>query len=121
MERRWKPLWKGEKCHVELVLEALNIEHIHNSGSFSLADTLADERWQAEFERFWLQYQHQPLRGRDVIVRSFCPKLYGLHVIKLAVLLVLMGGVQKTEGGMKLRGESHLLLVGDPGRPAIVV
>ena len=36
--------------------------------------------------------------------------------MKLAVLLVLVGGVPRHhENGTKTRGESHLLLIGDPG------
>lgn len=36
--------------------------------------------------------------------------------MKLAVCLVLTGGVQHRENsGSRIRGESHLLLVGDPG------
>jgi DNA helicase MCM9 len=42
--------------------------------------------------------------------------VYGLHTVKLALLLVLIGGVQYTDpNGLKVRGESHLLLIGDPG------
>jgi len=37
-------------------------------------------------------------------------------LIKLAVTLCLIGGVTHTEKtGMRVRGEIHLLLVGDPG------
>lgn len=48
---------------------------------------------------------------------SFCAlQVYGLFVIKLAIGLVLAGGVSKDPGsGARVRGESHLLLVGDPG------
>ena len=42
--------------------------------------------------------------------------MYGLYVIKLAVAILVAGGVQKeVAGGTRVRGESHMLLVGDPG------
>ncbi len=69
-----------------------------------------------EFEHFWLTHQHSPLAARNFIISSVCPQLYGLFLTKLAVLTTLIGGVPKTDAsGMKIRGESHLLIVGDPG------
>jgi DNA helicase MCM9 len=45
-----------------------------------------------------------------------CVQVYGLYVVKLAVLTVLIGGVaHRAENGTRVRGESHMLLVGDPG------
>ena len=39
-----------------------------------------------------------------------------MYVVKLAVCLVLVGGVSRKDvNGSRVRGESHLLLAGDPG------
>ncbi len=47
---------------------------------------------------------------------SIAPSIYGFDMIKEAVLLQLFGGVkkQKSDGGVT-RGDTHMLLVGDPG------
>ncbi|KAK9821222.1 hypothetical protein WJX81_002412 [Elliptochloris bilobata] len=58
----------------------------------------------------------RPLVGRNIIVASMCPQIRGLAAVKLATLLMLIGGLErKDEGGMHIRGEIHMLLVGDPG------
>ena len=45
-----------------------------------------------------------------------CPQLFGLFTVKLAALLMLIGGVPRDkEGDVRVRGEVHMLLVGDPG------
>ena len=60
------------------------------------------------------------LQGRNVILSSLCPQVYGLYVVKLAVAMVLAGGVAHShQSGTRTRGESHLLLVGDPGEPRV--
>jgi replicative DNA helicase Mcm len=52
----------------------------------------------------------------DDLVASICPTIYGMKHEKLAILYMLMGGVGKImPDGTKIRGESHLLLCGDPG------
>ena len=38
---------------------------------------------QKEFKLFWEVYAASPLKGRNVIVRSFCSKVYGLYVVKV--------------------------------------
>jgi DNA helicase MCM9 len=53
-------------------------------------------------------------------LKQFCPNIFGLYVIKLAVMLILVGGVRKKQSGAKIRGESHMLLVGDPGKSIVV-
>ncbi|KKN93625.1 hypothetical protein LCGC14_0194570 [marine sediment metagenome] len=51
----------------------------------------------------------------DKLVNSFAPTIYGLKEVKAALLLFLLGGVDKIRAdGIKLRGQSNILLVGDP-------
>lgn len=50
------------------------------------------------------------------IVRSVAPSIYGMEMIKEALITVLFGGVSRVApDGMKQRGESNLLMIGDPG------
>ena len=49
-------------------------------------------------------------------INSIAPSIYGHDKVKEALVLQLMGGVQKVrEDGTKTRGDMHILLVGDPG------
>ncbi|KAF9660826.1 hypothetical protein SADUNF_Sadunf19G0004000 [Salix dunnii] len=69
-----------------------------------------------KFKHFWSDFSDTPLKGRNAILRGICPQIFGLFTVKLAVALTLIGGVQHVDAsGSKIRGESHLLLVGDPG------
>jgi len=52
----------------------------------------------------------------DKIVKSIAPAIYGYDDIKLAIALQLFGGVpKKLPDGTEIRGDIHILLVGDPG------
>lgn len=43
-------------------------------------------------------------------------QLHGMFAAKLAVTLMLVGGVTRTSpDGMHIRGDIHVLMVGDPG------
>jgi hypothetical protein len=61
------------------------------------------------------EYQGQQLR---VLSSSLCPTIYGHELVKAGLLLALMGGVRKnvnSTNSVPIRGDIHVLLVGDPG------
>ncbi|NXC34652.1 MCM9 helicase, partial [Campylorhamphus procurvoides] len=110
--QRWKPFHEGSRCDLEIVLKA-NYVKVNNE---QLAGVVIDEEVRKEFEEFWEKHRNDPLAGRNEILASLCPQVFGLYLVKLAVGMVLAGGVQRTDAtGTRIRGESHLLLVGDPG------
>ena len=69
-----------------------------------------------EFDEFWREHEGCPLAGRNKILASICPQVYGLYAVKISVCLTIIGGLQRIDdSGTQVRGEIHLLLVGDPG------
>ena len=52
----------------------------------------------------------------DRLATSIAPEIYGHEDIKKALLILLVGGNdQVAEGSLKIRGCTHMLLMGDPG------
>src|SRR3989338_2020389 len=52
----------------------------------------------------------------EKLIAAIAPSIYGYERVKEALLLQLMGGVQKRRSdGVVSRGNIHILLVGDPG------
>lgn len=52
----------------------------------------------------------------DNLARSIAPSIHGLEDVKKILLLQMVGGVsEKFSDGMQIRGDIHVLLMGDPG------
>ncbi|XP_065908945.1 DNA helicase MCM8-like [Dysidea avara] len=67
-------------------------------------------------------YAIEEIHGdRDVfklIVGSLCPGIYGHEIVKAGLVLGLFGGSQDsncTKNAVPVRGDPHILIVGDPG------
>jgi len=58
------------------------------------------------------------LNGEDFynkLSSSIAPEIYGHEDVKKALLLLLVGGVDRNPAGMKIRGNINICLMGDPG------
>ncbi|MCG2720379.1 MAG: minichromosome maintenance protein MCM, partial [Nanoarchaeota archaeon] len=55
-------------------------------------------------------------RVYEMLINSIAPSIYGNENVKLALGLQMLGGVKKKKkDGTMIRGDMHILLVGDPG------
>lgn len=110
--RRWAPVVPEKRCELEMVVVANNLIIANEKQGC----TLVNDESKKDFEAFWDQFREEPLRGRNAIVRSICPQLHGLFLPKLTVVLTIIGGVPYLgDGGHHIRGEGHMLMIGDPG------
>ncbi len=116
VKRRWNSLGKAVdgRTDVSIVIHANHVKVINNGGPQRAV--LVNEDDERDFGTFWRFYKHRPLDGRDRILASFCPQIYGLYAVKIALAVALCGGVERQDDGeTRVRGQPHVLLVGDPG------
>lgn len=60
--------------------------------------------------------RYEPTKLRKYFIDSIAPSIYGYDEVKEAGALSLFSGVAKNlPGGTRIRGDIHVLLVGDPG------
>jgi replicative DNA helicase Mcm len=87
-------------------------------------DVLSVEFAQHEYDEIQItEEDEETIRGMsrdpklyDNVVASISPTIYGLDEVKGAIALQLFGGCHKEmDDGTTLRGDMHVLLVGDPG------
>ncbi|EOA30050.1 hypothetical protein CARUB_v10013156mg [Capsella rubella] len=109
---KWSHDLKDVRCDLEPMLIG---NHVRRTNELKSEIDIPDELIE-KFKNFWSHFKDTPLKGRNAILRGICPQVFGLFTVKLAVALTLIGGVQHVDAsGTKIRGESHLLLIGDPG------
>ncbi|MCI4382531.1 hypothetical protein PGIGA_G00015970 [Pangasianodon gigas] len=111
---------KKDKCMFLLYIEANSLsnskgqknkrasepEGQETSVEFSLKDLYAIQEIQAQEDLFKL------------IVNSLCPAIYGHLLVKAGLVLALFGGCHKyvdDKNRIPIRGDPHMLVVGDPG------
>jgi len=116
--QRWKnmPPQQGTRPIIELALVANNVE-VLNKREFQRGNQITIECLN-EFKRFWKRHDH--ISGSKIILESVNPTIFERYDLKLGLLLSLIGGVSQKvdeEGGssMKIRGQIHVLMVGEPG------
>ncbi len=62
-------------------------------------------------------YIHAPIVSAIIFMLCECsPQIFGMFLVKLATALMLIGGLHRVDdSGTHIRGEVHMLLIGDPG------
>ncbi len=105
--RTTQKAWPTKSNMFETFLEVNNISHEQHD--FEEFEPTEDEK------KEFLKVSEDP-RLYDKIKGSIAPAIYGYPIEKEALALQLFGGVAKTlSDGTKVRGDIHILLVGDPG------
>ncbi|KAL3154323.1 hypothetical protein ABBQ32_013806 [Trebouxia sp. C0010 RCD-2024] len=101
----------GVRCNTEVILTANNVFRQNHHQPQLEAESQAVQM----FCMFWKDHAECPLLGRNLLLQNVCPQLQGLCMVKLALMLMLVGGEPQVSKNGQSRAELHMLLVGDPG------
>jgi DNA replicative helicase MCM subunit Mcm2 (Cdc46/Mcm family) len=84
-------------CQVDMAMTAHSVRVVDEDSSRNESSSSNDlEQYQRDFDRYWKETAKNrecPIQARDFICQAICPKLYGMAIIKLALLVTLIGGV----------------------------
>ena len=93
---------EGMECNVSMAMSVHSIRVIAEKGDMHASTQQIGEleQYRKEFSAYWNDKANveRPIAARDFITKSVCPKLYGMQVVKLALLMTLIGGVTAKEG-----------------------
>lgn len=96
----------GKTRQLEILIDANNVEAVETEWE-ELIISPEDEKRIKELAKDPKIY--------DKLIASLAPTMYGLDIVKLAIILQLFGGVPKVlKDGTRIRGDIHLLITGDP-------
>lgn len=117
IERRWVSFQSKDACEAVFAMRAISLVRDQNSLSI---DSVSSSEEMTKLKTDWLEqlqkYENE-LVIRDIILKSICPDVYGLYPIKLAIALTICSGNKMSDikqNDLHHRGQSHILLVGDP-------
>uniref|UniRef100_A0A8C1GAK8 DNA helicase MCM8 n=2 Tax=Cyprinus carpio TaxID=7962 RepID=A0A8C1GAK8_CYPCA len=111
---------KKDKCMFLLYIQANSVSN--SKGQKSKA--ASDSEGQGPSVEFSIKdlYAIQEIQAQEdlfkLIVNSLCPAIYGHLLVKAGLALTLFGGCQKyvdDKNRIPIRGDPHILIVGDPG------
>ncbi len=97
----------GQSTKFDLLIEANNVDTVDED--FYMVKVTEEE------EKAIKELAEDP-HSYERLIHSLAPSIYGHEKVKEALVLQLAGGVKKERpDGVTIRGDSHILLIGDPG------
>jgi len=99
-----------QKHHKDLIVEPVVHAWSLEMGEQSYSDIVIS----SEDEKTILELSRRP-DILDAFSSSIAPSIFGHQMVKKAITLQLMGGVVKQRADIRVRGDIHVLLLGDPG------
>lgn len=109
-------------CPVGMALEAHSIRVVQDKSASAWttsgpATELDDDKYHQEFVAYWADPNNLkfPIAARDHICKAVCPKLYGLAIVKLALLMTLIGGICQADHDRRSKREGHNPNAGNNG------